>query len=84
MAHHGRAFDIRGLSLVTGGFKSRPNPIAKRRKPLDRLVAENESHMTVSDLAAPATHRSGGHLLLEKAPGDLGAVEAEGCHVKEE
>jgi hypothetical protein len=57
---------------------SRTDSRPDRRESLDRLVAEHEVDMAVSDLAAPAAHRRGGDLFVEQTIGDLCAVEVEG------
>src|SRR4029453_16426086 len=51
------------VQCVLAAGQGPPPPLAEQCEPLDRLVAKHKADVTVSDLAAPATHRSGGDLL---------------------
>ena len=53
------------------------NALAEQPEPPDRLVAEHEAHVAIGDLAAPAAHRGGGHLLFQETVGNHHTVEPE-------
>src|SRR6266542_5935348 len=69
---------------VAGGRDRRAHPRPEEREPVDGLVAEHEADVMIGDLAAPATHWSGGNLLLQQAIGDLHTVQPERGDVEQQ